>query len=102
MIAPLQLLHTLPGCYGEERFGEISLAESRDSVLIDVAPKGQDFFQQTFRWTRRCVLKTTVNLVRVRLYCGFCVAFLNDIAYSIYSVSAAVFMKQLRGMFELK
>lgn len=47
-MASLQLLPTLPGCYGEKRFGEISLAEGRDFVLIDVKQKGRNFLNRLF------------------------------------------------------
>lgn len=41
MIASLQLLHTLPGCCGGKRFGEIFQAESRDFEVIDATQKRQ-------------------------------------------------------------
>lgn len=52
MIASPQLLHPLPGSYGEKRFREIGLAESRDFVLIDVMQR-RLFFPIDFLYGRR-------------------------------------------------
>lgn len=69
MIASLQLLHTLSGCYGERRFGEIAMTESRDFVLIDVTQNGFFFFfyEIDFLVDWEMLFKTTINLPYVRL-----------------------------------